>query len=179
MKYVFRFSILLALALSSVKGQTSITLNNTKGCVGTAVSGSVYATVGIPTTIGTVPFVVMTCVVLDSAGFKLDTTTTPPTLRVLAATATVGPKQYAEVPAGTVNSANTLFTLSNQPASGYPVQVYRNGVLLMLCSSSTTACNGDYTLTGSVITFLTTSQTASGQSQIPQTSDLLQVVYWH
>lgn len=69
-----------------------------------------------------------------------------------------------EVPVGAVNGVNTVFTLANPPVAGWPVMVYRNGVRMNIA-------NGDYTLSGSTITF--------GANQIPQTGDTVNSDYWH
>jgi len=66
-----------------------------------------------------------------------------------------------EMPSGTLNGANTTFTLANTPSSALALTVYRNGVLLS---------NGvDYSLNGATITFVS--------SQAPQPGDVLQAYY--
>lgn len=62
-----------------------------------------------------------------------------------------------EVPAGSVNGSNTVFTLSQAPSPPGSLQLYRNGILMKT--------GIDYTLSGATVTF-------GGQS-VPQTNDLL------
>ena len=73
------------------------------------------------------------------------------------------PTNTKETPAGAINGINTTFTLSTAPLSAFAVNVHLNGIL------ETPAV--DYTITGSIITFLPVS--------IPQTGDILQAEYWH
>jgi hypothetical protein len=67
----------------------------------------------------------------------------------------------AETPGGTANGVNTAFTLAGTPSPAASLELYRNGVL------QTTGI--DYTLSGSVITFLAIS--------VPKTGDVLQAFY--
>lgn len=53
-----------------------------------------------------------------------------------------------EVPAGTINSANTVFTLAHTPSPAASLQLFRNGVLQA-------AGGTDYALSGSTITYVT------------------------
>jgi hypothetical protein len=64
-----------------------------------------------------------------------------------------------EVPTGSINSSNTVFTLSNTPDSGSE-HVYLNGILQE-------DAGGDYTLSGLTITFVVA----------PDTGDKLVVTY--
>lgn len=64
-------------------------------------------------------------------------------------------------PAGTINGVNATFTLSQSPSPTTSLAVYRNGLRL--------AAGVDYTLSGSVITFLA--------GAIPQTNDTLLCSY--
>ena len=66
-----------------------------------------------------------------------------------------------EVPAGTLNGVNTLFTLSAVPAPPTSLSLYRNGVLQK--------AGFDYSIAGNTISFLTAS--------IPQTGDTLVASY--
>jgi hypothetical protein len=68
-----------------------------------------------------------------------------------------------ESPAGTINGTNGTFTLLAAPSPAKSLLLYKNGMLLKQ--------GGDYTLTGSSITFAT--------SAIPQTGDLLLASYRH
>jgi hypothetical protein len=71
---------------------------------------------------------------------------------VLATSATLA---FGEVPAGTIDGNNVVFTLRHSPVAGYPVSVHRNGVRLY-------EINQDYVVQGSTITFV--------PPQIPQPS---------
>jgi hypothetical protein len=68
----------------------------------------------------------------------------------------------AEVPSGSVNGTNATFTLANAPNPAASLQLVKNGQVLQ-------AGGFDYTLSGSTITFVTTT--------IPSTGDLLQAWY--
>jgi len=66
-----------------------------------------------------------------------------------------------ETPSGSVNGANTTFTLSQAPSPNTSLLLARNGVLMTL--------NADFTLNGQTVTFLTGS--------IPQPGDVLTAWY--
>jgi hypothetical protein len=104
-------------------------------------------------------------VTMDPAGFVLDTTTTPFTLRAVApaAPAPLPLFIYAETPASAINGTNAAFTLAFAPNPPASLQLFRNGLLL--------AAGGDYTLTGTAITF------AAGA--VPQSGDALHASYVH
>jgi hypothetical protein len=70
----------------------------------------------------------------------------------------------AEVPSGTISGTNLAFTLAAVPSPALSLKLYKNGVLLTQ--------NGDYTLSGSTITF-------SGTSSTPQVGDILSASYRH
>ena len=57
-----------------------------------------------------------------------------------------------EVPTGSVNGSNTVFTLANSPRSG-TVRVFQNGMRLFV------GAGNDYTISGSTITFVTAPTT--------------------
>lgn len=67
----------------------------------------------------------------------------------------------SEVPSGSINGANTVFTLVNTPSPVASLELYLNGLRLDL--------NVDYALSGKTITFFTGST--------PQTGDLLLASY--
>jgi hypothetical protein len=69
----------------------------------------------------------------------------------------------AETPAGLVNGTNTTFTLANVPNPSTSLALYRNGLRMQT--------GGDYSLSGSTITFLT--------GQLPQSGDTLVYSYRH
>ena len=66
-----------------------------------------------------------------------------------------------EVPAGTINGVNTVFSLAGTPAPAASLTLYRNGLEMAL--------GGDYTLNGSAITFSSNS--------LPRTGDTLLAYY--
>ncbi len=67
----------------------------------------------------------------------------------------------SEIPGGSINGLNTVFTLANTPALAADVTLYRNGIL---------QANGmDYTLAGNTVTF--------SNSGAPQTGDELLAYY--
>jgi hypothetical protein len=66
-----------------------------------------------------------------------------------------------EVPAGTPNGSNLVFTLSQPPSPASSLQLFRNGIFLK--------ANEDYSLSGATITF--------GAQSVPQTGDLLLASY--
>jgi hypothetical protein len=68
-----------------------------------------------------------------------------------------------EIPGGTINGTNAVFTLAAAPSPALSLELYKNGLLLQQ--------SGDYTLSGSTITF-----TANA---IPQSGDLLVAFYRH
>jgi len=72
----------------------------------------------------------------------------------------------AATPTGTINGTNLTFTLAYTPNPVSSVKLYKNGLLLSQASS------GDYTISGSTITFNSTATT-------PQTGDTLVVSYRH
>jgi len=70
----------------------------------------------------------------------------------------------AEVPGGVANGVNLAFSLAAAPNPASSLQLYKNGVLLQL--------NGDFTLSGSTITFVNTAVA-------PQSGDKLIANYRH
>jgi hypothetical protein len=78
----------------------------------------------IPGTVGARTFSIWA--VIDAATLTLDTTTTPPTLRAIAAQ----PIQFvdSEVPTGAVDGVNVSFTLAFVPNPVGSLQVFRNGL---------------------------------------------------
>ncbi len=67
----------------------------------------------------------------------------------------------AEVPAGTVNGSNAVFTLTSAPSPAGSLELYRNGLLMRQGT--------DYQISGSTVTFFLAS--------IPQSGDLLVASY--
>jgi len=70
----------------------------------------------------------------------------------------------AAIPSGTINGANLSFTLSTAPNPSTSLKLYKNGLLL--------SQNGDYTISGTTITF-------GSQAITPQTGDTLMASYRH
>jgi hypothetical protein len=70
----------------------------------------------------------------------------------------------SEIPSGTINGTNLVFTLAASPNPSKSLELFKNGVLLQQ--------GGDYTVSGSTITFLNTAVT-------PQTGDKLIADYRH
>jgi hypothetical protein len=66
-----------------------------------------------------------------------------------------------DVPTGTIDGSNTVFTLSQAPSPAASLLLYRNGVLLK--------AGVDYTLSGLMVTF--------GSLSVPQSGDLLLASY--
>jgi len=77
-------------------------------------------------------------------------------LRALSSGDVVTADEYIanEVPAGNINSINTIYTLANTPSPG-TVSVHLNGVL------QTPGASYDYTLSGTTITFNKAPHTGS------------------
>ena len=61
-----------------------------------------------------------------------------------------------EIPTGTLDGVNTVFTLQNQPSPASSLSIYRNGILL--------SAAGDYSISGSTITFFLGSIPQPGDS---------------
>lgn len=99
------------------------------------------------------------CVQLDPNTLQLVTTTNPPTLEGKTSSGTA---VWSEIPSGSINGTNALFTLANTPIAG-TVRVYLNGLRLSVSA-------GDYTISGNSITFT---------AYIPETSDILVADYSH
>lgn len=70
---------------------------------------------------------------------------------------------FGEVPTGTINGTNLIFTLANSPSPVTALLVILNGLILTL--------SGDYTLSGNTITFISGCQ--------PRTGDVLRATYVH
>jgi hypothetical protein len=83
------------------------------------------------------------------------------TVNTLSAAGSTAVFVDAETPNGTMNGANVSFSLANTPAPSSSLSLYRNGLEL--------SQGVDYTLTGSVVTFVPAS--------LPQTGDILSAFY--
>jgi uncharacterized protein YoxC len=70
----------------------------------------------------------------------------------------------AATPTGTINGTNLVFTLASAPNPATSLKLFKNGLLL--------SQNGDYSLSGSTITF-------AGTATTPQTGDTLLASYRH
>jgi hypothetical protein len=64
----------------------------------------------------------------------------------------------AEIPAGTINGANTTFTLANTPSPQTSLELYRNGLLMKQ--------GADYSISGATLTFVAASIPGAGDSLI-------------
>ena len=166
-------SVAVMLAQTAVVGSTQVAYRCPSAIVGQVL---VPIALPIPAT-PSISTIFFTCAVLDPKAFTIDQTTTPWTVRAVPPV-TVSPAPALEVPAGTMNGVNQNFTLSKTPAVGAPMLVMRNGLVLTGCAT-TTGCNGDYQTSGTTLLFLSASQTASGNSAIPEVGDLVQVLYFH
>lgn len=126
-----------------------------------AVAGQVnQLLVAQPVASGAAAMVKLQCVQLDKS-LSLDTTTTPPTLRVTTGTTALPSFSDSEIPAGLINGTNAAFTVANVPIPAASLTVYLNGLKMSQAV--------DYTLSGSTITFLAAS--------VPQTGDTLSCSY--
>ena len=83
------------------------------------------------------------------------------TVNTLSAAGSTAVFVDAETPTGTSNGTNVTFSLANTPAPSSSLSLYRNGLEL--------SQGIDYTLAGSVITFVAAS--------LPQTGDILSAFY--
>lgn len=73
----------------------------------------------------------------------------------------IGGNEIQEIPSGTINGINTVFTLSETPATDASVKLYRNGIFMRQGAS------GDYTISGPTLTMTTA----------PATTQTLDAVY--
>lgn len=121
---------------SNIKG-----VNTTTGVIAVVPPGSTTPVWGTP------------------AGFSISSTG-----QVTVAAAALPVLVQGEVPSGTLDGVNTAFTTANIPASGWPVFIVRNGLIMSVQ-------NGDYALTGNKIAF--------GVGQVPQPGDSVNVTYYH
>lgn len=124
------------------------------GCA-TPAPTSVAALVVLTTPQGTI------CVNMPASIF----TVVPPATVGASATLTINalnPEQVGIMPSGALNGANATFTLPNPPNPPSSLKVMLNGLRLKLVDSSG---RGDYTLSGSTITFVA--------GAIPQAGDEL------
>lgn len=123
--------------------------------------------VALPSSVGS--STKFTCAYLNLNHFSLSSDT-PPTVSVVGgggsgggsgnSSATVPNFVYAEIPGGTINGTNTVFTINHPPNAG-TIALYKNGVRLNYTT--------DFTISGSTITFLTAS--------LPVVGDILRVDY--
>lgn len=100
----------------------------------------------------------LSCIALDPK-ISIDTTTTPPTLRIAGLPVFI----EAETPAGTIDGTNLAFTLASTPGPLVSLRLFRNGIRLTQGS--------DYTIAANKITFVQGAQ--------PQAGDVLLADYRH
>jgi hypothetical protein len=120
--------------------------------------------VTFPVSVAGSSFVIPMCVLLDPTATKIDTTTTPPTLRIVSSSniTPAGPVFVdGEVPIGVIDGVNFTFTLASPPNPSTALHLYRNGVRL--------SPGIDFSLTGAAIAFL--------PGAVPQASDTLTADY--
>jgi hypothetical protein len=153
-------------SISTIQGNAT-TLSTTVAGLSTTVSGltttvnglssTVYGNTSSLTTVtGTVTGLTTDITTLTNLVNGLNTTVS--TLSAVGSTAVFVDD---EVPAGTVNGVNTLFSLANTPAPAMSLTLFRNGLEL--------AQGTDYTLNGSAITF--------SASAVPRTGDVVLAYY--
>ncbi|MBV9303869.1 MAG: hypothetical protein JOY62_12930 [Acidobacteriaceae bacterium] len=82
-------------------------------------------------------------------------------LNAITAGTTTANFSDAEVPAGTKNGTNAVFTLAASPAPPVSLEIYRNGLAQMF--------GVDFSLSGNTITFL--------NGNVPKSSDIIQAFY--
>lgn len=89
-------------------------------------------------------------IAIDPAGFSVDTSTTPPTLRATS------PSKTSEIfnEVQTPTTATTTLTLAHPTALGPSVKVFRNGIKL--------SPGNDYSITGAIITLVATQAAQPG-----------------
>lgn len=95
------------------------------------------------------PAIILGCYQLD-ASFTINNATTPPTITIapgIISGGTVVNFADEEVPSGSINGTNLLFTLANTPTAG-TLKLYKNGIRLKR--------GLDYTLSVATITMLFT-----------------------
>lgn len=95
--------------------------------------------------------VILGCYILDPAGFGIDNSTNPPTIRLISSGLSTA--VTSEVPSGTINSSNTVFTLAHPPVSG-TVKPYLNGVRQ--------TAGTDYSISTTTITFVSMAAPTTG-----------------
>jgi len=149
----------LSADLSSINGSvTSLTsqvndLASNLSTLTSTVNGNTTSLTGLNTSVGDLNTSV------TNLGNSLTALTA--TVNTLSASGSSAVFVDAETPGGTMNGANTAFTLANPPAPATSLKLFRNGLLQQV--------NIDFTLSGSAITFLAGS--------VPQAADYVRAYY--
>ena len=101
------------------------------------------------------------CFQADPTQFRIDFSTTPPTLHTITPSSTIPVFVTGEIPAGTLNGINATFTLANVPTAGSEA-IWLNGLRMKT--------GFDYTISGATITFVP-ADIAALQSGVPLLAD--------
>jgi uncharacterized coiled-coil protein SlyX len=158
----------------TTQGTTISGLNTSLGSLNTTVASNGAAITNLTTNLGSLTTAVAgntsSIGTVSSSVGGITTNVTNLTNSVNGLNATVNSLSAAgstavfidsEVPSGSVNGTNATFSLANTPAPATSLTVFRNGIA--------TAPGIDYTLNGSVITFLAAA--------LPQTTDKIFAYY--
>jgi len=113
--------------------------------------------VTISVSISGLSYPLLSCVLLDVSSARIDTTTNPPTLRIVAPSASL--PTFVDGPAisGVLDGSNPTFGLPDAPNPATSLHLYRNGIRL--------SAGIDFTLAAGIITFK--------PGAIPQVGDIL------
>lgn len=140
------------------RAQTKLSLTQLPNCVTPATTAA-----NSPIILALVPFngtAVFSCYILSGVTIQPGTASTPPTIIIPAAV--VPAFITGEIPKGTIDGSNAVFTTASTPSGG-SIEVFRNGVLQL--------AGTDYTLAAASITF--------SAGSIPQPGDTVQCNYRH
>ena len=156
MKY---FSAAFGFLLLTAVGQGQINLTRTN-CPYPLAPNQIIVVQSVES-YGGIVSAVLACYLLDSNGFTIDNTTSPPTLRLIGGSGGSGINfADSEVPSGLINGSNITFTTAHTPISG-STHLFRNGIRMLPTI--------DYTISGTSISFV--------NGQTPQSGDILTVDY--
>jgi len=157
---ILKLIVSLTVSVASIFGQTKLDVKRLDCKASSATAAKVLAL--IPAGSGGAAMVV--CVDIDSAALKLDTSVSPPVLRIIPQSSPTLPVSVDhEVPAGSIDGANLIFTLVAAPNPVSSLYLYLNGLLMRQ--------GADFAVSGQTITFLAVSA--------PQNGDLLEASYKH
>lgn len=128
--------LIALLMVGSAAGQAIVQQTN---CPKVLTPGTIVAAQAVGS-MASYPVIILACYTLDSAGFTVDNTTSPPTIRAIASNTNFSD---SEVPVGSINGVNASFTTANTPKAG-SLKIIQNGVHLDPLI--------DYSIVGNVIT---------------------------